>query len=770
MTAMTQRENSGGNAGKRIAAAALLGFSLGLATAQAQVANDLPPLENPICWTCESPNEFRLGDYSQLREPIIDPATGDPFPNNRIPLARLLAHGAWPEDIYERNSGIFGIGGRFAGGRWRIGAIVQRVAQGWTPLHETVFNGSPTHPLGWLNPAHLDRVLDDWSDALDSGLRNAPWFTGQTPLLLAATSPDPGIVERLLARGASVHARDSRGLTPLLWANSREAFEALRAAGADIRAQANDGWTVLHRAASFGDAATVRELLDAGLNPNAETSDGWTPLLFAGSYETFEALRAAGADPNARTDNGSTVLHRAASLGDAEWVQELLDAGLNPNAENDWGAMPWHEAGSREAFEALRAAGANLAVIEEAFGPDKLVEATQTSPAGHAQQRLLHRAVRLVGRYLDAAWLPRLRAVNPNFCAVTNSGGGLPLHYAAQYNEDPAAIAALLGDGVDVNSLGWGRTALAYAARDNPNPAVVEALLAAGADVNAPSGSYEHYADTTALYEAVQNQTPRAAEIVRVLLEADADLDGSGWPPPLYAAAMTQNLATLDALSEAGADVNTTGSSGYHSLLADVLSRGRFDCGYGPVAERLHAAGAQATVGGGAFGSVRPFTPGPQVVECDPVSAEIQALIDAGADLDVQDERGETALHRAAAAGRIADIRALVAAGAEVDAASRGGGLRALHFAIWRQAGLATVTALLEAGADVNARDSRGGTALHWAARIRQVEPAVVEALLAAGAEVHARDNLGQTALDYATRANIANEAVAALLRAAGED
>ena len=150
------------------------------------------------------------------------------------------------------------------------------------------------------------------------------------------------------------------------------------------------------------------------------------------------------------------------------------------------------------------------------------------------------------------------------------------------------------------------------------------------------------------------------------------------------------------------------------------------------------------------------------------VSEDVRELIDSGADLAAQDEQGLAALHWAGIEGRPADIRALVEAGAHVDGASRGGRLTALHFAIWRRAGLATVEALIEAGADMNARDVRGGTALHWAARIRQIDPAVVEALIAAGVDVNARDNIGLTALSYAERANVMNEAVAALLRAAG--
>lgn len=63
-------------------------------------------------------------------------------------------------------------------------------------------------------------------------------------------------------------------------------------------------------------------------------------------------------------------------------------------------------------------------------------------------------------------------AVNPDFYAVPynygrNNVGAFPLRFAARHNEDPAAIAALLGDGVAVDSMQGGTPALALAARSN---------------------------------------------------------------------------------------------------------------------------------------------------------------------------------------------------------------------------------------------------------------------------------------------------------------
>ena len=79
-----------------------------------------------------------------------------------------------------------------------------------------------------------------------------------TPLHEAALADDAEAVERLIVQGASVDAKDSRGLTPLHWAASRDArkmVKALLAHGAGVDAKDDDGHTALDNAlnASAGD-------------------------------------------------------------------------------------------------------------------------------------------------------------------------------------------------------------------------------------------------------------------------------------------------------------------------------------------------------------------------------------------------------------------------------------------------------------------------------------------------------------------------------------
>ncbi|HEX5709123.1 MAG TPA: ankyrin repeat domain-containing protein, partial [Pyrinomonadaceae bacterium] len=99
---------------------------------------------------------------------------------------------------------------------------------------------------------------------------------------------------------------------------------------------------------------------------------------------------------------------------------------------------------------------------------------------------------------------------------------------------------------------------------------------------------------------------------------------------------------------------------------------------------------------------------------------EVEALLDAGADVDAATPGGETALMRAAARGHASVVRALVVSGADVDAA-RADGWTALMLASFFGHAEAAHT-LVAGGADVRAADRKGSDALSWAASRGHVE------------------------------------------------
>ena len=90
-------------------------------------------------------------------------------------------------------------------------------------------------------------------------------------------------------------------------------------------------------------------------------------------------------------------------------------------------------------------------------------------------------------------------------------------------------------------------------------------------------------------------------------------------------------------------------------------------------------------------------------------------LLEAGANLEAQNEDGATPLHLAAYDGTLAVVTALLEAGANLEARTKDG-VTPLHLAAAFNENPAVVTALLEAGANLEARNEYGATPLHLAA------------------------------------------------------
>ncbi len=213
--------------------------------------------------------------------------------------------------------------------------------------------------------------------------------------------------------------------------------------------------------------------------------------------------------------------------------------------------------------------------------------------------------------------------------------------------------------------------------------------------------------------EGVNRQLEVAAlngevEVVRRLLESGVSPDGVGgkWnDTPLSAAALNARLRVVHLLLEWGA--NPDGMGGSRPPLCEVSRSSARD--QVKVIQALLEAGANPNCR-----DQNEMTP-LMIAVHNPEAVAL--LLEHGARLTDQDDRGLTALLNAALNGRVESLRILLAAGAgadQVDRAGRG----ALHLAAYRfQA--AALQVLISSGLfDVNAGDHEGLTPLHVAAGV----------------------------------------------------
>lgn len=323
---------------------------------------------------------------------------------------------------------------------------------------------------------------------------NARDAFGFTALHAAARANSPKLIAALVAAGADIDALDNDGYTPLLVAAGAkrragknappstynpEAITALAEAGADLGARNDWGWSAMHfAAAAQSDVSAaftaLSALIEAGADLQARERNGWTALRMASRASNMAAIVVL-AEAEAEHNDFTTVLALAADNPDPA---VLVEAGVDPNARDDRGrtvlhhAMWWHDSDALAALAALVEAGADLHAHDD-YGDTPL-----------------HRAV----QQRNAAMIAALVAAGADVDAP-DTRGQTALQLAA-FNGEPDMVAVLLEAGAGLEARDTrGRTALHLAAnRDYRQPtatgflstlAVIGVLLEAGADPDA---------------------------------------------------------------------------------------------------------------------------------------------------------------------------------------------------------------------------------------------------------------------------------------------
>lgn len=453
------------------------------------------------------------------------------------------------------------------------------------------------------------------------------------------------------------------------------------------------GDTRLVTAAAEQNWATVRALLDEGVDVKAARADGATALHWVAHWDQgdiADRLLRAGADVNAADDYGVTPLAGAAENASLAMVERLLAAGADPNLAQTSGLTP-------------------------------LMTAANTG------NELVVRALLRGGADVNAGTADTTRAT------------ALMWAVAAQH---PAIVHLLIEGGADVKaSTTKGYTALLYAAR-NGDIDLAKQLLAVGAGVDDRGSDRPHalpFAIASgqvefALFLIKQGADPNGAWMngVTALHAAAGDLEMwlRDWnrqqgPDAVSGRKLTlsDRLRLVNALLERGADPNSRIKTS--ALVMSYIATPRrgafhaFACGAGDLrgATPLWVA-AYSTSGPEAH-----YLSGLPLPESS--GDIVRALLAAGADPHLTTSDGTTPLMAAAGIGRGMYKPELVRGDRAPEAE-------------------AAVLALLEAGADVDAVNEADFTALHGAAHRGFNE--VIQILVEHGADLDKRDYRGRTA------------------------
>lgn len=410
-------------------------------------------------------------------------------------------------------------------------------------------------------------------------------------------------------------------------------------------------------------------IIELGAEVNPPDGGDWTPLMNAccegtknkpirNNIEVVKALIKAGAHINAHTDTGMTALMAAISCGaNPEVIAELIKSGGNVNAMDSngetplmhlWSSLP--DNSNRNVAEIVKSLIATKANINarNKDGCTALMFAAKESTKTDELCELLKSGVEL---------------------DVRDKDGKTTLMYAAENSHGDFAVNALIKIKTDdLNTKDkYGKTALMYAR----HPDTITSLIKSGAKIDILDNEGRNALMLTYEKDAV-------AAFVKGGIDINA-VDAEGLTP-LGLTLIDSRYGVAGALIESGADVNKIINKRTPLMWAVLPSMHSYrrklvgdetDEEVLAVVKALLKSNAKVNARGPFGLTALIFT---AQTSNRPIPNLIKLLVDAGADLELQDTTyGGTALMHAAASGNIAMVKELIGNGANTKAQDKRG-------------------------------------------------------------------------------------------------
>ena len=429
---------------------------------------------------------------------------------------------------------------------------------------------------------------------------------GNTVLHAAALYGDVGVIERLLREGADIEARNNSGLTPL------------------------------HLAAIQDNEDNVKILIRNGADLNAEARDGRTSLMSVASHgysrgwvggSCAEVLIRCGADIHRKNKYGFTALHFSVIENNFDQDYKLLiKNGADVNACSHDGITPLHLAVYSEnilAIEFLVEHGADSS-IRDVYG---------NKPA----QFMCH--------YYDY----NLSATLSKYEKVRGRNKEQPVVFSVE-------LALLIAQQI------WGSTSIAIFPWFDQEKEILEYIRKFGLrECSSDGNTALHFAARR--YSVFRHET----ETVKIILREGADVEAKnnqGLTPLHFLVVYGRSYdseckrSCIELLLKSGANINTQTDDGKTPLMSVVLSD---SCSKNGLSEFLisHAANVNCK---NRYG----FTALHCATVLNNCSRDIvKLLIESGADVNVQSNYGITPLHLAAYADDSSMVEFLLENGAD---------------------------------------------------------------------------------------------------------